>query len=293
MGISDREYIRTTNRSYGGGGGGFGWDVIGRIIAVTVVAYVLQLLIVPGFTDWFELSTSDVLHGQVWRLLSYDFLHGLGSLWHILINMYLLYCAGSRLLENHSQKEFLLFYLSAGIAAGISYVLWQLFRGERNPAVGASGSVSAVLVLYAMYWPRARWMIFGIIPVPVIVIVIVMLAFDLHPVLLELGGGGQSTDRVAHIAHLGGMLFGFAYYRFQWRFEPLVADLSWQTLRRRFRRRPKLRVHQPAGEESRFDMQARMDELLEKISREGEASLTPEERETLNRISRQLRTRKA
>ena len=63
MGISDREYLRTDNRSFGGGGGGFGWDIIGRLIAVTVVVYVLQLLIDPGFTRLFELRTSAVLRG--------------------------------------------------------------------------------------------------------------------------------------------------------------------------------------------------------------------------------------
>jgi membrane associated rhomboid family serine protease len=293
MGISDREYVRSSGRSYGGGSGGFGWDVIGWLMAVTIVTYILQLLINPGFTSWFELKTSAVLRGQIWRLLTFDFLHSVRSPWHILWNMYLLYMAGSRLLENHTGKEFLLFYLTAGLVAGVSFVLWQIFRGGQAAAVGASGSVAAVLVLYAMYWPRARWTIFYVIPVPVIVIVIVTFVLDLHPVLLELGGGGPSRDGIAHVAHLGGMVYAFAYYRLQWRLEPLVSDVSWSSIRRRFRRRPKLRVHQPAADDGGFELQARMDDLLDKISREGESSLTADERETLNRISRQLRSRKA
>ncbi|QDT54891.1 Rhomboid family protein [Caulifigura coniformis] len=290
MGISDREYVRTSGRN--AGMAAFGWDVIGWIIAVTVVTFVLQLLINPQFTNWFDLRPSAVVYGQVWRLITFDFLHSPDDVWHILVNMYVLYLAGQKLLSNHTQKEFLLFYLASGVVAGICFVLWQLTRNREASAVGASGSVAAVLTLYALYWPRDRWFIFYVIPVPVIALVILSAALDLHPILLELGGG-RPRGQIAHIAHLGGMAFAFAYYKLQWRLEPLLGDVPIRSLKRRFRRGPKLRVHRPSFEDERFDGKARMDELLAKISREGEASLTPEERETLNRISRQLRSRKA
>jgi len=290
MGISDRDYARTSSRSFAGGG--FGWDVIGWLIAVTVVAFVLQLLIQPDFTNWFNLRPQAVLHGQIWRLVTFDFLHSINDIWHIVINLFVLYLAGQKLLSNHTQKEFLLFYLASGVAAGLSFVLWQVSRGSTAAAVGASGSVAAVLTLYALYWPSDRWLIFYVIPVPVIALVILSAALDLFPVLRELGGGPPAGG-IAHMAHLGGMAFAFLYYKRQWRLEPLLSgNLSLASLKRRFRRGPKLRVHRPAAEDSRFDMQARMDELLEKISREGEASLTADERDTLNRISRQLRSRK-
>jgi membrane associated rhomboid family serine protease len=292
MGISDRDYVRTSGRS--SGAGGFGWDVIGWLIAVTTVAFVLQLLINPQFTRWFDLNPSAVLRGQIWRLLTFDFLHSPDDIWHIIINLFVLYVAGQKLLTNHSQKEFLLFYLVSGVVAGVAFVLWQVGRGSPIPAVGASGSVAAVLTLYALYWPHDRWLIFYVIPVPVIVLVILSGALDLFPILRELGGGPPAGN-IAHMAHLGGMAFAFIYYKRQWQLEPLLGDVSVQSLKRRFRRGPKLRVDRPiaAEEESQFDMQSRMDELLEKISREGEASLTSDERDALNRISRQLRSRKA
>lgn len=290
MGLADRDYVRTNSRS--SGLGGFGWDVIGWLIAVTIVTYVLQLLANPHFTNWFDLGPAAVLKGQLWRFLTYDFLHSVDSPLHIIVNLYVLYIAGQKLLTNHTEKEFLLFYLASGIVAGIAFVIWQFARHSEAGVVGASGSVAAVLTLYALYWPRDRWLIFYIIPVPVMVLVILSAVFDLHPILLELGGNPPAS-RIAHMAHLGGMVFALAYYKLGWRFEPLLGDLSVKSIKRRFKRRPNLRVHQPVAEESRFDMQARMDELLEKISREGESSLTSEERETLNQISRQLRTRKA
>ncbi len=290
MGLSDRDYVRTSSRS--SGLGGFGWDVIGWLIAITIVTYVCQLLANPTFTDWFDLRPETILKGQLWRLLTFDFLHSVDDPWHIIVNLYVLYIAGQKLLTNHTEKEFLLFYLASGIIAGVAFVIWQFARGSQAGVVGASGSVAAVLTLYALYWPRDRWLIFYIIPVPVVVLVILSAVLDLHPILLELGGGGERGN-IAHMAHLGGMAFALAYYKLGWRFEPMLGDLSVKSFTRRFKRRPKLRVHQPVAEESRFDMQARMDELLEKISREGESSLTSDERETLNQISRQLRTRKA
>jgi membrane associated rhomboid family serine protease len=291
MGISDRDYVRTSSRS--AAAGGFGWDVIGWLIAVTIVVFVLQLLIHPAFTRAFDLRPSAVLHGQIWRLLTFDFLHSVNDVWHIIVNLYVLYLAGQKLLSNHTQKEFLLFYLASGVVAGLAFLLWQLGRGSQAAAVGASGSVAAVLTLYALYWPHDRWLIFYVIPVPVIALVILSAALDLYPILRELGGGPPGGG-IAHMAHLGGMAFAFMYFKLNWRLEPLLGDVSLRSLKRRFGGGPKLRVHRPsADEESPADMQGRMDDLLEKISREGEASLTTEERETLNRISRQLRRRKA
>jgi membrane associated rhomboid family serine protease len=289
MGISDRDYVRTSSRS--SGQGAFGWDVIGWLIAITIVVFVLQLLINPGFTNWFDLDPTAVLHGQIWRLITFDFLHSVDDVWHIIVNLYVLYIAGQKLLSNHTQKEFLLFYLTSGVVAGVAFVLWQLGRGSPAAAVGASGSVAAVLTLYALHWPHDRWLFFYVLPVPVIVLVILSAALDLYPILRELGGGPPGIG-IAHMAHLGGMAFAFVYYKRDWKLETMLGDVSLQSIRGRFRRGPKLRVHRPAREESHFDMQSRMDELLEKISREGEASLTSDERDALNRISRELRSRK-
>ena len=100
--------------------------MIGWLIAVTTVAFVLQLLIYPGFTRWFDLNPSAVLHGQIWRLLTFDFLHSPDDIWHIIINLFVLYVAGQKLLTNHTQKEFLLFYLVSGVGGGVGFVLWQI-----------------------------------------------------------------------------------------------------------------------------------------------------------------------
>ncbi|MBX3442316.1 MAG: rhomboid family intramembrane serine protease [Planctomyces sp.] len=303
MGISDRDYVRYDNR--GGAFTGRGLDVLGWLIIANIGVFILQLvwtrpdgvfgvLRVPVLNTWFALAPDKVLHGQVWRLLSYDFLHDQHYVWHIVFNMYVLYIAGSRLRSLLSPREFLLFYLTSGFTAGLAFLLWQLYRGSTIPAIGASGSVAAVLLLYALHWPRDVWMILGIIPVPIFVIVGLTVILDLYPVLWEIGQG-RSQSNIAHTAHLGGMAFAILYYQRQWRLEPLLNAVLHFKPKRLFRPRPNLRVHTPADDPLRTDavaLQARVDELLDKIHREGEHALSPEEREVLNTASRLLRNRR-
>ncbi len=248
--------------------------------------------------DWFTLDSSKVFLGQIWRLTTYDFLHSTGSIWHIFFNMSLLYLAGKPVADKYGQREFLWFYLLSGIFSAAFYIAWGALNRETVAAVGASGAVSAILVLYAMNWPQHRWYIYGIIPVPALLLVIISGGMDLFPMLRQLGGQGR-TDNIAHSAHIGGMLFGFLYYRFQWTFSSyLPQGFSLKKLMR-FQRKPKLKIHRPVSS-TEMEVQAepktippevsrRVDELLAKISRSGEASLTPEEREFLNESSRKYR----
>jgi membrane associated rhomboid family serine protease len=301
MGIADRDYVRYERRPGFSSGGG--WDVIVWLIVVNIAVYVIQLIWtrgdMPGIRDsvitgWFDLDPVKVRHGQIWRLITFDFLHSTGNVWHIVFNMYVLFIAGKKLLTQQTPREFLTFYLTAGLLSGIAFFIWQLAMGHNTPAIGASGSVAAVMLLYALHWPREVWMILGIIPIPVIVIVILSAIMDVYPLLWELGQGAPRGN-VAHAAHIGGMAFAFLYYTQNWRLEPLLRGFDLTTLRRLFRPRPKLRVHQPREDVESFDpheLQSRVDDLLEKIHKDGEASLSESEREVLNTASRLLRNRR-
>jgi len=296
MGIADRDYVRYERRPTFFGRDG--WDVVVWIIVINAAVIVLQRISTRDHysvvTEWLALAPQQVLHGQIWRLATYDFLHSVGNPWHILINMYVLFIAGRRLLSMYSPREFVLFYLSAGVLSGVAFVAWQLLRGHQNPAIGASGAVAAVMVLYAMYHPREVWMIFGVIPVPVMVLVGLAAVLDLYPILAEMGEG-HPQDGIAHAAHLGGMLFGFLYYKGQWRLEDLLPNMKRGRLRQALRRKPPLRVHRPEDDADPIDteeLQERVDGLLEKIHTEGEQSLTEEDRKILNTASRILRDRR-
>jgi hypothetical protein len=111
--------------------------------------------------------------------------------------------------------------------------------------------------------------------------------------LLEIFGRGSPDDRIAHSAHLGGLLFGILYQQSGWRVTGWLPE--WTRVRKLFRRQPSLRVHRPAEPEPDFgpDFESRVDALLDKVARSGESSLTTEEREVLMEASRRARNRRS
>lgn len=306
MGIENRDYVRGgySPRSFGGGGG---TDVVTKLIIVNVVIFVLQLLwtrqlvietpdgpmAIPGEREsvvqsWLQLDGEDVFQRfQVWRLLTYAFCHSRTDLLHILFNMYILYLVGRRIQSVYGSREFLLFYLTAAVASGFCFLLMEFILAHAGVAIGASGAVASVFLVYAMRYPDEVWRILGIIPVQVKWLCLLYLAFDLHPVLLELGGVRSRTG-VAHAAHLGGYLFGFLYEHNHWQLSSLTGRIRTPKLRLP-RRRSHLKVFQPEEEKGSFE--SRVDELLKKVHEQGEASLTDKERAILSEASRRYRNR--
>jgi membrane associated rhomboid family serine protease len=239
-------------------------------------------------TNALALSPGSVLEGfQIWRLVTYAFCHDPGGLLHIFFNMYILWIVGRRLEPRYGSREFLLFYLSAIVVSGLAYLLLELILARPGQAIGASGAVAAAFILYAILYPHEKWLLFFVFPIEVRWLCLAFLAFDIHPVLLELGGGGAGGN-VAHAAHLGGYLFGFLYYHQRWNLEQTFSGLRHLKLPKR-RPKSQLKVYQPQRDSA--EIEARTDEILQKISEQGEASLTDEERAILADASRRFRNR--
>jgi membrane associated rhomboid family serine protease len=297
MGIYDRDYYRqdASGSDFLSGPGA----MTRRIVVVTVVAYVVQLLWQSGngdavFTDLIVLDRN-LLSGQVWRLVTYAFAHS-PSIYHILWNMYFLWVMGPDLEQIYGPREFLRFYLTAAVFSALCYVGLSLAISGGGPGflagkmMGASGSVSSVLVVMAMFYPTRQMLFLFIIPIEIRWIVFLNLVFDLHPILLELGGG-QVQDGIAHGAHLGGMLFGFLYKRYDLQWSKLLAGWSWKRVRRTVSAtRSNVKLYQPPEDAS--NLNDKVDAILGKISREGEASLTDAERETLKEASKRYKDRR-
>ncbi len=254
---------------------------------------------VPVLNDWFSLDPHAVFRGQIWRLFTYDLLHDTSGQtpYHLIGNMYLLFLLGAKVVDVYSEREFALMYIVSAAASGLVYLLWGLVTGESHPAIGASGAVSAVLVIYAMRWPNDVWNIFYIIPMRAKWMAILYAALDLYPMLKQIGGH-RDFSGVAHSAHIGGMLFGFLYEHYHWNIESLIDRFA---ISNPFKRRPKLRIvrdesssshPEPRSRRNEVQLKARMDELLAKISEHGQASLTESEQAELNEASRYLRERR-
>ena len=150
--------------------------------------------------DWFELNPKKTVEaGQVWRLLTSSFCHDRYAIWHLVFNMLLLYWFGQRLEQMYGSTEFLLFYLTAAICASLAYVALAYYTGSMIPAIGASGSIMALMMLYVIYYPYEQFLLFWFIPVPLWLLLGFYVLYDLHPVLLALAGDQMFTG-VAHAA---------------------------------------------------------------------------------------------
>lgn len=234
--------------------------------------------------DWFELDTAKVMQGQVWRLFTCAFCHDRTSVWHILFNMVALYWFGVTLAIMYGQREFFLFYMAAALSASLLHVLLDWYTGSRIPAVGASGAVLGVLMLYAIHYPRSTIRIIWF-PIEVRWLVLIYLIFDLHPVLLALAGE-QTFDGIGHAAHLGGLAFGFLYWKTDMRLESVLDRMRLGKLASlRHRPQPRPIVSHPAKKR----LEQEMDDVLRKLHDHGLDSLSSRERDVLEQASRRLR----
>src|SRR5262249_6293363 len=242
-------------------------------------------------TENLELRPSDVLHGQVWRVLTYAFLHSTSGLLHLVFNMLFLWWFGTDVEDIYGPREFLALYLIAAVLGGLAYIFSYLAgMGSNLPCVGASGAVMAVMVLCALHYPSRVILLFFLIPVPIWLFVVFEVAQDAFGFLTGNTGG------TAVAVHLGGAAFGFVYYKMQWRMLNLLPDLRAWTRRLS---RPRLRVYREeeppvrtpapvaASRELQTDeqLEAKLDAVLAKVARHGRGSLSESEQQILMRAS--------
>lgn len=236
---------------------------------------------------------------QVWQLITYQFMHGGFS--HILFNMFALWMFGSSIEDVFGSKKFLIFYLLAGVSAGLLHLFVSPLLGS-SPAVtiGASGAVYGVLIAYALFFPDNLIFLYFLIPVKAkyligFLVVIEFLAVD------------SASSGVAHLAHLGGALFGFLYIMFD--------KNSYVSLKNLFNRnfyyksKPKRDIFtNPFSRTSQTDndvqdanyydlnhkeetevTQAEIDEILDKISQSGYQNLSEREKRILFQASKKMK----
>lgn len=289
MGLENREYLREDFQQPSDWRPSRGpLPATTLLILVMVGVYILQLATIrldlrnSLVEYWLQLHVESILRqGQIWRLLTYAFCHSRSDLLHLVINALTLHFAGQLVLGVLPRREFLWFYLTAAIFAGITSLIFCWLLAPNTVVIGASGAVLAALTLAALYFPSQQVLLMGLIPLQMRWLLALYIAWDLLPMLT----GGWKSSGTAHIAHLGGVAFGALYFQRQMNF-----SRWWDGIRGKIRRRKagKLRIYAPAtATESRLDEQ--VDAILQKITEHGEASLTPRERNILAQASRQLR----
>ena len=192
--------------------------------------------------EWFGLVPAGViplLH--IWQPFTYLFLHDVHSIWHILMNMFMLWMFGRELELLWGKGRFLRYYFLTGVGAGLINVMVKIAPAALGngipltasiPTIGASGAIFGILVACAILFPDRRVYLF---PFPVamsmrtIVILMTILTF--------LGTFGLGADNVSHVCHLGGLLVGYVYLRrgsFLYSLRNSVSDWQQRRNRRRF-----------------------------------------------------------
>lgn len=293
MGFQDRDYYRDDER------GSYVTSVTVKLIIVNCVLFLANLFFggpENRIVTVLELRPDSLVHPQYWyQFLTYGFVHSPVNLWHVAGNMLGLYFFGKPLEERFGWKEFLRFYLIAIVLGGILWAARVYFTltpqlvnvggklmMDWPVLVGASGGVTAAIVMFCLLYPRATVLLFFAIPAPAWVLGLMIVASDMF---------GVGRDHVAHDVHLTGAAFSLGYWYFGWNFSrlPGMAGLGkgLRSLGKSLRPKPDLRVHDPEAHYE--DLDAEADRLLDKIKEQGQASLTTRERRILEDYSRRMR----
>jgi membrane associated rhomboid family serine protease len=175
------------------------------LIGVNVLVFVMQQ-ISPWLNSYLALNPMLIIRYKFfWQFVTYMFAHG--GISHILFNMLALFLFGSQVERRMGSKEFLLYYLSTGILAGVlSFVVYWATGAYQVFLLGASGAVFAVQLAYAAFFPDAVIYLWGLLPLKAPIMVLGFTALELFSSIFGFRSG------VAHLTHLAGFAFGWVYF---------------------------------------------------------------------------------
>lgn len=265
--------------SYSGSFGQGGWrgmpPAVKWLLIVNVGIYLVQLFTQRIMVGWFGLIPALVIQNfELWRLVTYMFLHG--GMFHVLINMFILWMFGVTIEQTWGTKRFLFYYFMTGIAGGIFTTIFQ--PSSMVPTIGASGAIYGLLVAYAVMFPNQTMYIYFLIPMKVKYAVILFVGLEFF------GSLGSTPDGIGHLAHLGGAVVGFIYLKLDWRLRTWGRKFSPRRTIDGLRYRTKSRKLQKNQRQAE-DVMKRVDEILDKINQVGFDNLGEEERRFLENAS--------
>ena len=188
--------------------------VIKKLMIVMGIVFLLQMVVSNRIS--LTLGLVPILVWKkyfLWQLATYIFLHG--GITHLLFNFLALWMFGGELESYWGSRKFLRYFLFCGIGAGICTVIFTPY--QFIPVIGASGAIYGILLAFGWLFPNRLIYIYFLFPIPAKYMVIIFGLIELFSSMEGTGGG------VAHLTHLGGLLFGLFY-------------MAYPTIRQRIRR---------------------------------------------------------
>lgn len=251
---------------------------VARLIGANVLVFFITMTL-PEVANELMLVPALILQ-RPWTLVTYMFVHA--GFAHILFNMIALFFFGPLVEARLGARRFLWLYFISGISGALLSFVFT----PNVEIVGASGAIFGVMLAFAMYWPREKIYIWGVLPIEARWLVGIMVVLSLYGGYLGMRGEGGA---IAHFAHLGGFVGGLIYLKAIEHLSPAA----------RFKRKaqtvPSTRAVSEMAEMHRWQHIAKddmhplnrteLDRILDKISTHGIGSLSARERQFLERFS--------
>lgn len=321
MGIYDRDYVKESpGRGWGGGPGSTGvggmmrrrgpWTVNTWIIVSNCVIHLLAVTvfsqhlatgqvwsILHKYGHWstakgfFEIVADPTgnklqLNLQVWRLVTFQFLHSTDNIWHLVLNMFGLFIFGPMVEEALGRRKYLAFYLVCGIMGGVMYVFLNLLglmgiplpgvleTPPNTPLVGASAGVFGVIVACAYIAPNTViQLIFPPIPLKMKWLAYGYVGISLFNLLTNGNNAGGDA------AHIGGAIAGYFFIRNSHHLLDFFDILG----NSKQPKRPPGSPRPPKPGKPKAPSTDEVDRILDKVSLKGIQSLTAREKKVLER----------
>jgi membrane associated rhomboid family serine protease len=235
----------------------------------------------PGFgaiVDHLGVSGYGLARAQVWRLISYIFLHG--SVGHLFWNMVMLVFAAGFLERAYGPRRIVTMYLGFGAVAGLA-VLWNLVNAtafdDTTPTIGASGACLGLVAFLGCRFPKQKFYIWGVVPLEGWALAALLAGLDVLSLIAN-----ESGNNTAHGVHLLGMAAGVGYgLLYPW-------SVSYMERRRRIVERKRVERRREKDEDEHLEL----DRVLEKINQGGGlSSLSERERRFLLDQSEKLKSK--
>ena len=248
-------------------------NAIKILISVNFGIFILQTLSASEslFFPLFGLVPKFVWSDRmIWQPFTYLFFHG--GIWHVLINMFVLWMFGSELEKIWGKKHFLKYYFFTGVGSGVATMFFNLY--SITPIVGASGAVYGVLLAYGLTYPNRTVYLYGIIPIRSIWFVfgIGIIAFI---------SSIDNISQISHMTHLFGMIIGYFLLK-----KPIKWNGLWFTIRKKAIEYSIQKEEKKISKQ--FQVEQNINRILDKINNNGFENLTKEEQDQLYKGSRSL-----